>query len=277
MTHTRIAYMPLATYPETIADDPIRAAVDFVSAQSWALHVSAISVDIPRISSSPVGGVLIGIPGMARAIEEKSRADCQRLQDFVEGAAASVHCVSREAAIGAAPNVAASEARYFDLAVLPWSGDTITAQEMSQAVVFGSGRPTILVPQFASAARLDHVAVAWDGSRVAARALGDALPLLSEGGRVSVLTVQDEKTLSGSDIAETLAALLEKRGFKARPFAITLSGRTIATALQETALSEGAKVLAMGGFGHSRIRDFILGGATTGVFDELRLPVLLSH
>ena len=277
MTQTRIAYMPLATYPETIADGAIRTAVEFALAQGWALHVSAISVDIPRMSSSPVGGSLIGIPGMARTVEEKSRAECRRLQEFLQDAARSVHCVSREAAMGAASNVAATEARYFDLAVLPWSGETITAQEMSQAVLFGSGRPTILVPPSASTSRFDHIAIAWDGSRVAARALGDALPLLAEGGDVSVLTVQDEKALGGRDIAGTLASSLEKRGFQARPFGITLSGRTISMALQETALSEGAKVLVMGGFGHSRIRDFILGGATTGVFNELRLPVLLSH
>lgn len=56
-----------------------------------------------------------------------------------------------------------------------------------------------------------------------------------------------------------------------------LDGRSIAAALQDTALAEGAQLLAMGGFGHSRIRDFILGGATKGVLTDLRMPVLLAH
>jgi nucleotide-binding universal stress UspA family protein len=58
---------------------------------------------------------------------------------------------------------------------------------------------------------------------------------------------------------------------------IALDKRSISTALQEAALSEGAKLLAMGGFGHSRLRDFVLGGATKGVLSDLRLPLLLSH
>jgi nucleotide-binding universal stress UspA family protein len=107
--------------------------------------------------------------------------------------------------------------------------------------------------------------------------LCDALPLLAAGGRVSVVTVQDEKSLSGSGIAHALAAALERRGYAAKAVNIALDGRTIATALQDTALSEGAQLLAMGGFGHSRLRDFILGGATKGVLSDLRLAVLLSH
>jgi nucleotide-binding universal stress UspA family protein len=129
----------------------------------------------------------------------------------------------------------------------------------------------------ASPAPINHIAIAWDGSRVAARALGDALPLLGVGGRVSVLTVQDDKPLSGSDLAGALASSLEQRGFSATPVPISLGERAIAEALQDTSLSKGAQVLAMGGFGHSRVRDFILGGATRGVLTQLRMPILLAH
>jgi nucleotide-binding universal stress UspA family protein len=147
---------------------------------------------------------------------------------------------------------------------------------MTQAVVFGSGRPTVIVPPSAGSDPVTHLAIAWDGSRAAARALGDALALLPEDGRVTVLTVQDEKPLAGQ-IAEALASSLERRGVSARPISVPIGRRKIAEALQDAALESGADLLAMGGFGHSRIRDFILGGATKGVFADLRLPVLLSH
>ncbi len=101
--------------------------------------------------------------------------------------------------------------------------------------------------------------------------------LLAEGGRIAVLTVKDEKSLIRSDLAEALASSLEKRGLKATPRNVPLGQMTIAEALQDSALSEGAQLLAMGGFGHSRIRDFILGGATKGVLTQLRLPTLFSH
>jgi nucleotide-binding universal stress UspA family protein len=279
MTQRRIAYMPLTTYPEAVADGAIEAATAFAASLECTLSVTTFAVEFPHVSSA-LGNLLLDIPGLIRAAEEKSRAECHRLQRLVHDAAGSrlnVLSMNRVVVLAAALDAAAAEARYFDLAILPWSGESISAQDMTQAVVFGSGRPSILIPPSAHPANLDHIAIAWDGSRVAARALGDALPLLAEDGRVSVLTVQDEKPLSGSDLAGALASWLEKRGLSAKPFEITLGKRTIAEALQDTALSEGAQILAMGGFGHSRIRDFILGGATKGVLTQLRLPTLLSH
>lgn len=277
MAQTRIAYMPLATYPEAVPDESIVTAVGLADTLGCQLHVTAFSFDIPH-KSSPFGGLLV--PGLAHAAEEKSKTECHRLQDFVRESAGSslkVHFTIRQVVLSAAMDTAAAEARYFDLAILPWGGETVGAPYMTEAVVFGSGRPTIVVPSSALPAPLDHLAIAWDASPVAARALGDALPLLAEGGHVSVLTVNDEKPLGGSNLAGTLASWLKRRGYSAKPVEITLGKKTIAEALQDHALTEGAQVLAMGGFGHSRIRDFILGGATNGVLSDLRLPVLLSH
>ncbi len=279
MTHTRIAYMPLATYPEAIADEAIRATAAFAASLECTLQVTTFAVDLPQVSSA-LGNLLLDVPGLVRAAEEKSKAECLRLKDLVHGAAGSrlnVDCTIRTVVLGAGLDAAAAEARYYDLAVLPWSGETVAAQDMTQSVVFGSGRPAILVPPSARPAPLDHIAIAWDASRVAARALGDALPLLAEGGVISVLTVRDEKPLSGSNLADALASSLVKRGFNATPLETTLGKQTIAEALQDLALSNGAQLLAMGGFGHSRIRDFVLGGATKGILTQLRLPILLSH
>lgn len=279
MTRTRIAYMPLSTYPEAVTEGAILAAADFAASLHHTLHVTVFTVDIPQVSSA-FGSLLLDIPGLVRTAEDKSKAECRRLQGLFQEAAGvrfNVQCTNREVILGATLDAAVAEARYFDLAVLPWSDTTVTAQDMMQAVVFGAGRPTILVPPSARPAPLEHIAIAWDASPVAARALGDALPLLAEGGRVSVLTVADEKPLAGPDIAAALSSSLAKRGFIAAPVKVTLGAGSIAEALQDAALSEGAQLLAMGGFGHSRIRDFVLGGATRGVLADLRLPALLSH
>lgn len=276
---TRIAYLPVNTYPEAAPDPAILAAVGLAASLRCGLHVSTFAVDVPP-TASPIGGFLINVEGMARAAEDRSKAECARLHTLIKGAAQpelNLSITNQTVMMGAALEAATTEARSYDLALLPWSADTLSAQDMAQSLVFGAGVPVILVPPSAKAASIDHIAIAWDGGRVAARALCDALPLLSAGGRVSVITVQDEKALGASGIAQTLTAALERRGYAAKAVNITLINRPIATALQETALSEGAHLLAMGGFGHSRLRDFILGGATKGVFSDLRLPVLLSH
>ena len=277
--HNRIAYLPLNTYPEAAPDAAVLASIGFAASLGCGLHVSTFAVDIPKMTS-PLAGFLINVDGMARAAEDRSKAECQRLRVLIESAAGAelnAQVANHRLVLGAALDAATAEARYFDLALLPWDADTVSAQDMAQSLVFGSGVPVILVPPSTAAGTIDHIAIAWDESRVAARALCDALPLLVAGGRVSVLTVQDEKALRGSGIAQTLASSLELRGYTARAVDIALDGRTIAAALQDSARSEGAQLLAMGGFGHSRLRDFILGGATKGVFGDLRMPVLLAH
>jgi nucleotide-binding universal stress UspA family protein len=275
----RIAYLPLNTYPEAVPDPAILAVIGFAASLGCGLHVSTFAVDVPQ-TVSPIGGFLFNVEGMARAAEERSKAECGRLQDLIRAAAGpelNLSIGNHTAVLGASLDAATTEARAFDLALLPWSAETLSAQDMAQSLVFGAGVPVILVPPSTAVGAVDHIAFAWDGSRAAARALCDALPLLAAGGDVSVVTVQGEKSLSGSTLAPTLTASLERRGYKAKAVNITLEGRTIANALQDTAIAEGARLLAMGGFGHSRLRDFILGGATKGVFSDLRLPVLLSH
>ena len=274
-----VAYMPLGTYPDVLPDAAILAAAGFARTLGHALHVSTFSVDIPQIAPT-LGVTLIDVPELVREAEERSRAAAARLGKLVLGVQTgdfAVQLASHRLVLGAMLDVAASEARYFDLALLPWTADSLTGTDLAQALVFGSGRPVLVVPQTTGAAPVNHLAIAWDESRVAARALGDALRLLPDGGRISVLTVRDEKKLGDETIAETLAVALQRRGYQARAVTLALEGRTIATALQERALAEGAGILAMGGFGHSRLRDFVLGGATRGVMEAVRLPVLLAH
>lgn len=275
----RVAYLPLSTYPESIADRSILAAAKFAAGLGFQLEVRAFSVEIRRVYS-PLGGFLLNVPGLVQGAEDKSEAECRRLRDLLEGSAevrANLHYTTRQVMFGGTLEAAAAEARNFDLSVLPWCAETPLAGDMAEAVVFGSGRPAILVPPQAHPARLDHIAIGWDASRVAARALGDTLALMPEGGDISVLTVKDEKPLSDPYAAETLTSSLERRGFKAKAHVIALGDKSIAEALQQAALAMGAQLLAMGGFGHSRVRDFVLGGATKGVLSSLTLPTLLSH
>ena len=275
----RIAYMPLNTYPDAVPDEVVRAAVSFAISLGFGLHATTFAVKIPQMRS-PLGGLVLDVQGLARAAEERSRAESIRLGSVAQeaGSAINLEVSHRQVVLGAALDAAAYEARYFDLGVLPWSGENRTTQEdMNEAVVFGSGRPTIVVPPSTRPEKLNHIAVAWDGSRVAARALGDVLTLLPKDGRITVLTVKGEKELAGGGIAGILAAALMKRGIDAQAKEIALGDRAIGRALQEATLEVGASLLAMGGFGHSRVRDFILGGATKGVFSDLHLPVLLSH
>lgn len=275
----RIAYLPLDGQDDSVIDPAVLAAMAVGAAFGCKLHVTNFAVDVPPVAS-PLGGFLINIEGMARAAEERARAECQRRKAVIEGSPTADHVVAvtiRAITMGGAMGAAAIEARHFDLSLVPVPADGAGPQDMAQALVFDSGLPVILVPETAKAAPLNHIAIAWDGSRVAARALNDALHLLAPGGHVTVLTVYGEKALATEDLAGNLAATLRLRGYDAKAANIALDGRPIGEALQAGAREAGAGLLAMGGFGHSRFRDFVLGGATLGILSHLRMPVLLSH
>lgn len=275
----RIAYLPLDGQNDSIPDPAILTALAIGAAFGCKVQVTNFAVNVPPVAS-PLGGYFINIEGMARAVEERSRAECQRRKALIEAAPTSgqvVTTVTREIDMGGVLAAASVEARLFDLSLVPVPAASTAPQDLAQALVFDSGLPVLLVPEAAKPAPLDHLAIAWDGSRVATRALNDALHLTKPGGRVTVLTVHGEKALAASGPAESLADTLRLRGYDAGAVNITLDGRPIADALQAGAMGAGAGLLAMGGFGHSRLRDFVLGGATLGILSNLRMPVLLSH
>ena len=274
MTHP-LAYMPLSTYPEAIADAAILGALRYGAGLGCAVHVMAFAADMPQVYT-PIGDVAFDLQSLVAGAQKASAAEAKRLEALVLGAKGAVS-YNYHGSLGAMMPTAAAEARLYDLVMMPWQQGALSVQEMAEAVVFGAGRPAVLVPMGAVAAPLQHLAIAWDDSRVAARALNDALPYLAAGGRISVLTAGADGQTSAENRAAALAAALKLRGYDAAGVGVSAGSTGISGALQDAALAQGAGLLAMGGFGHSRLRDFVLGGATKGILSDLKLPVMLSH
>lgn len=276
----RQAILPLVTYPDPNSEAVAVNAVAMAALLKADLHALALNADIPPVSSA-LSRVLLDVPGMIREAEAISRKHGSRLIATVakEAVKAGVDATVNELAFAPAmvSEAAAIHARYFDIALLGWERENPTSRDTAEAVVFGSGRPAILLPEQSAVGMVEHVAIVWDGSRAAARAVGDAAILLERATRISVITVVDEKPLREKNAGERLAGGLRNRGLEAEVVTAAAQGRTIGVALQEQAVELGAGILVMGGYGHSRVRDFVLGGATQGVLDDLRLPVLLSH
>jgi nucleotide-binding universal stress UspA family protein len=272
--------LPLVTYPDADTDEVAANAAAIAAHLGAELNALALNVHIPPMSS-PLSRVVIDLPEMSREAESHSRERGKHLLARVVEEAGKRGVPVSTSSLAAGPamlgEVAGQHARYFDLALLGWAAGNPTARMAAEAVVFGSGRPTILLPALTSIGRIDNVAVAWDGSRVAARAVGDALPFLERASQIHVLTVTDEKPIKHDDIGERLATSLRRHGLAAKWHAITAEDCPIGITLQEHAIKAGAELLVMGGYGHSRLREFVLGGATAGVLDDLRLPILLSH
>lgn len=150
--------------------------------------------------------------------------------------------------------------------------------KVAEHVLFDSGRPVVIVPNsHAAPFACQCVMVAWDHSRTAARALHDSLPFLRLAEEVTLVAVGDEKRFQTSPDPATIKTALAQKGLNARFEQIHLGEASIGQALQGHALQCGADLLVMGAFGHSRLREFILGGATREVLNDPQLPVLMSH
>ena len=170
--------------------------------------------------------------------------------------------------------------RRYDLAVVAQAEpDSPPGRDMIiEAALFQSGRPVVIVPYIQKdAAKLDRVMVCWDGSRNAARATADAMPLLARAKSVEVVVVASghgsTKELPGADFAQHLA----RHGLKVELSELVAADIDVPNTILSHAADAGTDFIVMGGYGHSRWREFVLGGATRGILTSMTVPVLMSH
>ncbi|MCA3555719.1 universal stress protein [Aestuariivirga sp.] len=173
--------------------------------------------------------------------------------------------------------------RVADLVILSASDpDEVTGVERDfvEQTVMALGRPAIVLPYKGKAdISFNDVVVGWDGGREAARAAFDALPLLKKAARVRVVRIDPQKdpSLRGSAAGVDLAEALARHGVKAEAQGYPTDGLDEGQALMRCAEDAGAGLIVMGAYGHSRLAEFIFGGATRFVLDRLVCPVLMSH
>ena len=147
--------------------------------------------------------------------------------------------------------------------------------EIPQQILFNSGRPMLMVP-YIHKGPLDahHVGIAWDGSRLAARAVHDAMPFLMGAKAVTVIAINEQPNEASSD---QIAAHLGRRGIAAKVQQLTTDHGDVQGAILSIAAESNMGLLVMGGYGHSRLHERILGGVTRSMFDCMTVPVLMSH
>lgn len=200
----------------------------------------------------------------------------QQVQPSAQDAAAAqgASCHWHEEA-GYAPTLVTARARFFDLVVLGRSERAVKApySDTIEDTLASSGRPVLVAPSVAPAAISRSIAIAWNGSAEAVRALAAALPMLATAGSVTAITAGEEQ-----DIAD-LTAYLAWHGVAAKHRHVTLrSGDSIGTALLDAAREAGADLLVMGGYGHRPWSETLFGGATREVIaSDTKLPLFLVH
>jgi nucleotide-binding universal stress UspA family protein len=169
--------------------------------------------------------------------------------------------------------------RLYDLNIVAQPDRSSPSQTdfLSEAVLFGSGRPMLMIPYITHPPiKTDRVLICWDGGIPAARAVHDAMPFLRKAKRIDIVTVNEKEGESEASSA-ALIAHLARRDLAATPYRITADTPNIHNAILSLAADNNSDLMVMGGYGHSRLREFILGGTTRGMFESLTVPALISH
>lgn len=175
------------------------------------------------------------------------------------------------------------QARYADLVVVGQYDQDEPAPSVQpdfpQHVVMHSGRPVVIIPKQGTLASMGkRVLISWDASRGATRAVTDAIPLLQHADVVQLAIFNAETRTSphGEDPGADLALYLARHGIQVEVLQQQTS-RDVGAALLTLAAEQASDLLVMGGYGHSRFRQMLLGGVTRSVLDEMTIPVMMSH
>lgn len=218
---------------------------------------------------------------MIQAVEE-ARDAAEKAYDRLKAAAPDATQTEFrmiEGLSGEIQNALGRAARNFDLSIVRQSSpdEMEFANQALVSILFSSGRPALVLPYIHKGpAKLDKALVAWDGGMVAARAVAGAMPLLEMAKRVEVVTIAgdagDGDVLPAFDITHHLA----RHGINAELKQLTPGVDNAATLLSHAA-DIGADFMVMGCYGHSRLREFVIGGTTRTILDSMTVPVLMAH
>ncbi|MFB6451085.1 universal stress protein [Bradyrhizobium tunisiense] len=272
--------LTLASYPEPTPVSVIDEAVSIAAVLD--AHLAAISCEVhAEVRESLLGDVILDIPSLVAREAAKSRQNVNALLAAFEASAVKAgvrhETIIEQCATADEAAMLVDYAKLRDLTIMavPEFHERWHAEE----VIFGSGRPTLILPATPRPRRfrLDAVCVAWDFSRTAARAVSDALSLLERAKTVRVVTVTNEKALDSKHSAEELGKNLARHGIEVVLDKIDAEGKPISEVLESYVLSRGIDLLVMGAYGTPRWREFVLGGATRGLLSKPPIPILFSH
>jgi nucleotide-binding universal stress UspA family protein len=278
----------LRPYPARTPD----SAVDYAVAIAGALgaRASAIACAVtPKVPRNILGNAVLDVSAMVAGERKKSTTDAQGLLKKFEEAVAKHQgvlgeqifktCQSFEAA-----EILAGQSRLHDLTILPMpEGDYVSqfdVQWYAEAIIFGSGHPTIVLPQERKGGgpvALQRVIAAWDKSRSSARAISDAMPILQKAKQVRLLTVTGEKSIGSEQSGAEFARHLALHGVDVVVDEVSAGRRTIGEVFHEQAMVHEIDLIVMGAYGRSRLREFILGGATKSMLTHPPTGLFLSH
>ncbi|HTQ84340.1 MAG TPA: universal stress protein [Pseudolabrys sp.] len=251
-------------------------------AETFDAHLTAVAfVYDPVIPGSVMGGIPPEFIEIQRTEAEKlANESVARFEQAAKRAGISYESRLLNASVAGAAEELGKLARRFDVAIVGQANrdEEGPVEVVDEGVLFESGRPVIVVPFIQKdGLKLDHVMVCWDGSRAATRAIADSMPFLKKAKQVEVVLVTSKGFKADEAPGADLAKHLARHDLKIVLKRITSPDIDVASTILSYAADSNTDMIVMGGYGHSRLREFVLGGATRGILESMTVPTLMSH
>jgi nucleotide-binding universal stress UspA family protein len=279
-----MTYKTILVHIDTTPQAGARLELALSIAQSCGAHL--IGLYLPELAQLP-GFVGVEIP--PSLLDQMNREKLQHRNEATNSFDRAVRrsgltsCEWRGPA-GSPIDTALNEARYADLVIIgqrnPEEPNPLLPDGFEESLLIGNGGPVLMTPYTGKDVKIaENVLVAWNCTREAARAVKDALPLLTRARKVTVMTIGPRSADGESPDASAadVARFLSRHGIHAE----TVFDANVAIDAGEWLLSRasdlGAQLIVMGAYGHTRLRELILGGVTRTLLKEMTVSVLMSH
>ncbi len=259
-----------------------RGRLDYAVGLAAAHGANLTAITVGHLPVMP-GFVAAQLPREIRDMQEETlRGEIAAVEAMARGASRPGVEIAFRSARGNVIDQTVEHARYFDVTVVGQDLDSderalAGTQGLPEAVVLESGRPVLILPAFGGFPTFgERVLVAWNGSREAARAVADAMPILVKAKQVTVLSANPAGAgtrLPGADIALHLT----RHGVKAEAATARADDLGIGDLLLSRAADMSADMIVMGAYGRSRMREIVLGGATRSLLQTMTVPVFMAH
>jgi nucleotide-binding universal stress UspA family protein len=280
--------MPIKDVLLALVGEPSAAAIAAIDkcmavAGDFGARVTAVAVE-EDILVRPKVTVSDELDNMAAVEAVRSVSDAHGLLKAFDAAATrfGVRSEQRLERLAAAdiPANFARRARLRDLSLVPVKPDDNQSEKIVERLIFESGRPILICPEeFAGelAVAFDHAVIAWDHTAPAARAVADALPMLAAAAQVRVITATDKATPAELESGAALVSHLAEHGIKATFETVKIDGSSIGKVFDAYVKANAIDLLIMGAYRHSRLNEFVWGGATKTVIGRPPCWVMMSH
>lgn len=277
-----MGYKTILVYCDATRGTVARLAVARDLARRFGAHVVGFHVRQP-FQAPMFSDAISALDALYATYAKTARADEAETKAVFDGAMAGAELSSEWRAVdGRAEDALIDAARFADLVVVgqydPEAPASATSSDLVERVAMASERPSLIVPYIgAGQTPGGHVMICWNGSREVVRAVSGALPLLKRAEKVSLLLVDARKLSASPEHGADVVRWLERHGVKVAIHHDSSDGSDIGGVLLSRAADLGVDLIVMGLYGHSRMRELVLGGASRTLLASMTVPLLAAH